>query len=73
LLPELLKTQRGQWVAIIDEKVAVVGPTSSAVLDEVIEKFGDVRMYIQEVLEKSRVYRISGPRIVRSISRGSPS
>ncbi len=68
LLPDLLKTYRGKWVAIVNEKVAVIGDSSALVIEEVIGKFGDVRTYMQEVLEARRVYRISGPRVVRAKS-----
>ncbi|MBI5715131.1 MAG: hypothetical protein HZC38_17170 [Chloroflexi bacterium] len=65
-LPDLLKTHRGKWVAIVNEKVAVIGDSSAWVIEEVIRKLGNVRVYVQEVLETRRVYRISGPRVVRA-------
>ena len=66
LLPDLLKTHRGKWVAIVNEKVAVIGDSSALVIEEVIRKFGNVRVYVQEVLETRRVYRIPGPRVART-------
>ncbi|MBI4739736.1 hypothetical protein HY772_09455, partial [Candidatus Woesearchaeota archaeon] len=65
-LPDLLKTHRGKWVAIVNEKVTVIGDSSAWVVEEVIRKLGNVRVYVQEVLETRRVYRISGPRVVRA-------
>ncbi len=66
LKPELLKKQKGQWVAIVGEQVVAVGPTSQAVLTDALERYGDVPMCIQEVLEQPRTYRISGPRVISS-------
>ena len=71
LLPELQREHRGEWVAIVNERVAAFGPSSSAVLEEVCERLGDVRMYVQEIRETPRVYRINGPRVVRSVSPDS--
>ena len=65
LKPELLKKHKGQWVAIVDEQVVAVGSTSQAVLTDALERYGDVPMCIEEVLEQPRVYCISGPRVIR--------
>jgi hypothetical protein len=51
-LPELLKEYRGKWVAIVNEQLAVVNVSPSAVLDKVYERLGDVPVYVQQVLEK---------------------
>ena len=71
LLPELLKDHRGQWVGIVNEQAVVFGSTANAVLEELAETFGDVRIYIQQVLEKPRVYRMISRRVVRSVSKDS--
>lgn len=68
MLPELLKIHRGKWVAIVDEKVAMVGESSASLIEKVVRKFGIVRAYVQEVVETQRVYRIPGLRIVRAKS-----
>ena len=59
-LPDLLKTHRGKWVAMVDERVAVIGDSLAWVVEEVIRKLGNVRVYVQEVLGTRRVYRIWG-------------
>ena len=66
LLPELLKEHRGEWVGIVNEQASVFGQTSSAVLVEICKRFGDAPMCIQQVREQPRIYRMGGPRIVRS-------
>ncbi len=71
LLPELLKDHRGHWVGIVNEQAVVFGSTANSVLEELAETFGDVRIYIQQVLEKPRVYRMISRRVVRSVSRDS--
>jgi len=66
LLPELLKEHRGEWVGVVNEQASVFGQTSSAVLVEICKRFGDVPMCIQQVREQPRIYRMGGPRVVRS-------
>ncbi len=65
LLPELLKEHRGKWVAIVDEKVADVGPDFSSVIQRVRARFGKRSVCVQEVLETPRVYSLPSPHIVR--------
>lgn len=73
LKPRLLEEYEGQWVAIVNEQVVAVGATSQVVLTDVLERYGDVPMCIQEALEEPRLYRISGPRIIRMVGRQSSS
>ena len=55
LLPELLNTHRGEWVAIVDEQAVEFGPDFSSVIRRVRERFGHRPVYVQEILEKPRV------------------
>jgi len=65
LLPELLNSHRGEWVAIVDEQAVEFGPDFSSVIRRVRERFGQQPVYVQEILEKPRVYKVGSPRIVR--------
>jgi hypothetical protein len=65
LLPELLKEHRGKWVAIVDEKVADVGPDFSSVIQRIRARFGKRPVCVQEVLETPRVYNLPSPHIIR--------
>jgi len=66
LLPELLKEHKGEWIGIVNEQPSVFGLSSSAVLDLITEKYGRVPMYIQEIRETPRVYKVpSFKRITR--------
>ena len=58
LKPELLRTHRGQWVAIHQGKVVEAGQDRSQVLDSVYDRFGYVPVYVQQVEERPRVYRL---------------
>ncbi|MEK7278475.1 MAG: DUF5678 domain-containing protein, partial [Chloroflexota bacterium] len=66
LLPELLKTRRGQWVAIVDERPVQFGPDFQSVIVPVRKKFGQRPICVQEILEQPRVHKILSPRVVRS-------
>ena len=66
LLPELLKTRRGQWVAIVDERPVQFGPDFQSVIVPVRKKFGQRPVCVQEILEQPRVHKILSPRVVRS-------
>lgn len=58
LKPELLHTHRGQWVAIYRGEVVEAGQDRSQVLDSVYDRFGYVPVYVQQVEERPRVYRL---------------
>jgi hypothetical protein len=64
LLPELLKTHRGQFVAIHNEQVVDSGPDDIALVRRVQERVGYVPIHVDRVTEQPVVYRIRGPRIV---------
>jgi len=65
LLPELLKAHRGEWVAIVNEQAVEFGPDFGSVILRVRERFGQRPVYVQEILEKPRVYKIGSPRVIR--------
>lgn len=65
MMPQLLKTHLGQWVAIVDQKMVSAGATWESVLNDVLARFGNAPMCIHEVLEKPRIYKIESPRIIR--------
>jgi hypothetical protein len=58
LKSELLRTHRGQWVAIQRGEVIEIGPDRSQVLDRVYSKLGYVPVYVQQVEEKPKVYKL---------------
>ena len=66
LLPELLKAHRGEWVAIVDEQALEFGPDFGSVILRVRERFGQRPVYVQEILEKPRVYKFGSPHVIRS-------
>jgi hypothetical protein len=65
LKPELLRTHRGQWVAVYQEKVVEAGQDRSQVLDSVYDRFGYVPVYVQKVEEQPRVYKMPHRKVVR--------
>jgi len=65
LKPELLRTHRGQWVAIYQGKVVEVGEDQSQVLDRVYDRFGYVPVYVQLVEEQLRVYKLPHRKMAR--------
>jgi hypothetical protein len=64
-LPELLKTHRGEWVAIVDGQPVEFGPDFSSVIVPVRQRFGQRPVYIREISEQARIYKISSPRFTR--------
>ncbi|HET7089609.1 MAG TPA: DUF5678 domain-containing protein [Anaerolineae bacterium] len=66
LLPELLKAHRGEWVAIVNEQAVEFGPDFGSVILRVRERFGQRAVYVQEILEKPRVYKFGSPHVIRS-------
>lgn len=65
LKPDLLRTHRGQWVAIYQGKVVEAGQDRSQVLDNVYDRFGYVPVYIQQVEEQPRVYKLPHRKVIR--------
>ncbi len=52
MLPELLKTLRGKWVAVYEEKAIEVGDSMQSVLFSIRERLPKGEVYIQLVDEK---------------------
>jgi len=65
LREELLKTHRGQFVAVLNGQVVDADPDQWELAKRVYAKFGYRPIYMDEVREKPRLYRIPGPRLVR--------
>ena len=65
LLPELLKAHRGEWVAIVDGQPVQFGPDFSSVIVPVRQRFGQRPVYVREISEQARIYKISSPRLSR--------
>ena len=62
LLPELLQTHAGQYVAIHNEQVVDSGPDDIALVRRVQERVGYVPIHVARVEKQPRVERIPGPR-----------
>ena len=65
LRPELLRTHRGQWVAIYQGEVVEAGQDRSQVLDSVYDCFGYIPVYVQQVEEQPRVYKLPHRKVAR--------
>ena|SRR5947209_15898749 len=66
LLPELLKTHRGQFVAIHNEQVVDSGPDDIELIRRVHRKIGYVPICVSRVTDQAPVPRIRGPRVLSS-------
>ena len=66
LLPELLQTHAGQYVAIHDEQVVDSGPDDIALIRRVHARVGYVPIHVARVEGHPRVARLPGPRVIRS-------
>ncbi len=62
MLPELLKTLRGKWVAVHHGQVVDVGDSVREVLLRVREQFPKTEVYIQFVDENLPVIKMRSPR-----------
>ncbi len=65
LLPELLNAHPGEWVAIVDEQPVQFGPDFQSVIQPVRKKYGQRSVYVREILEKPRVYKMPSTRVIR--------
>jgi hypothetical protein len=65
LKPELLRTHRGQWVAIYQGEMVEAGHDRSLVMDRVFGRLGYVQLYVQKVEEQPQVYRLPHRAVVR--------
>lgn len=64
LRDQLLKTHRGQFVAVLDGQVVDSDADNCELARRVYNKFGYVPIYIQRVEEKPTVYEIPSPEVV---------
>ena len=64
LLPELLEAHRGEWVAIVDGQPVQFGPDFSSVIIPIRQRFGLRPVFVHEILEQPRVYKMPSRRIV---------
>ena len=62
MLPELLKTLRGKWVAIHEEKVIETGETMRSVLLNVRKRLPNTEVYIQYVEDSLPTAKMLSPR-----------
>lgn len=64
LRDQLLKTHRGQFVAVLGGQVVDSDVDNCELARRVYHKFGYVPIYIQKVEEKPRVYDIPSPEVI---------
>ena len=65
MLPDLLKTHEGQYVAVHHQKVVATGDDEVDVIRQAYERCGYVTIHVGLVTsERPPVYRIPSPRIV---------
>jgi len=62
---ELLKTHKGQFVAILNNQVVDADAEIGALASRVYARFGYRPIYMQKVTEQPRAARIFSPRVVR--------
>ncbi len=62
MLPEMLKTLRGKWVAVYGEQVIEIGDSMQSVLNKVRERLPKGELYIQLVDDKLPVAKMLSPR-----------
>jgi hypothetical protein len=65
LLPELLRTHRGQYAAIHDEQVVGIGPNQIELALQQYKRFGYVPIYVGLISDEPRVSRIPYRRELR--------
>lgn len=65
LKPQLLRTHRGQCVAILNGEVVEIGDDKMDVLGRVYERFGYVPVFVQRVEEQPRVYKFPHRKSIR--------
>ena len=58
MLPELLKTHNGKWVAIYHSEVVDSDDKEGELIWRVEQKLGEEPFFVDQVLETPRVYRI---------------
>ncbi len=63
--PKLLRTHRGQVVAVYQGQVVQVGTNVAETLDAVYDQFGYVPCYVQRVEKTPHVYKLPHRKVVR--------
>lgn len=63
LREELLKTHRGQFVAILNGQVVDSAPSLSELSQRVYARYGYRVIYMTEVRERPRIYEFSSPEV----------
>lgn len=61
---DLLRTHRGQWVAVFQEQVVESGDDQMEVLDSVYRRFGYVPVYVQRVEEQPVRYKFPHRKVI---------
>jgi hypothetical protein len=65
LLPELLQTHRGQYVAIHEGQVVGSGPDQIELADRAYDRFGYIPILVTLVTDRPGIVRIPSPRVIR--------
>ena len=65
MLPELLKTHRGQYVAVHGGRVVAEGADDATVTAEAYARVGYTELHVGEVTEAPRVLRMPSFRVLR--------
>ncbi len=63
--PELMKQYPGKCVAVVGGQVVEVGEDKIKVIEKVRERFGHVSMYVQWVVDQSRIYHFPHRRVIK--------
>lgn len=71
LLPELLTTHKGQYVAIFGGRVVGSGAEEVATLKRAYAEYGYRPILVQQVTDKPRVVHCNGVLMTSTLSRGS--
>src|SRR5713101_6528333 len=65
LLPELLKSHRGKYVAVHEEQVVDAGDDQIELALRAYKRYGYIPIYVTLVTDQPRIERITSPRFVR--------
>ncbi len=66
LKPELMKRYPEKVVAIVGGEVVEVADDKLEVYDRVVQRFGNVSMYIQKVTDQPHVYKIPYRKVIKT-------
>ncbi|MCI0474855.1 MAG: DUF5678 domain-containing protein [Anaerolineales bacterium] len=65
MLPELLKTHKEKWIAVYQGQVVDSAENVGDLAERVYARLGYRAIFMSQVLEEPRVYRLPSPRLVR--------